>query len=204
MKTADDMVGYLTEAKLGVLLEDSFKASFIHNKCFIGKTRPDYRNDELKLIVEFDGWQHYTKASQVLADQEKDKAEMSLGYNVIRWPWFVQWSSETVKHFLGIDVIVKQVYPHGFNDKTCVLPADFCELGIKKFKKDLASLDGNVKDCIVSSLIAKAETAKHGIAEVLPPQLASLVDEKLHMHSIKAYYAQDSLECFSVAGLKPI
>lgn len=30
--------------------------------------RPDYRNDDMKLIVEFDGIQHYTKLDTILKD----------------------------------------------------------------------------------------------------------------------------------------
>ena len=35
-------------------------------------TRPDYRNDELMLIVEFDGEKHYTDPNVIYRDEQKD------------------------------------------------------------------------------------------------------------------------------------
>ena len=78
------MTEYLTEDSLGKNLEQIFDTHFVHDKTFIGKFRPDYRNDDLKLIVEFDGWQHYTSAINILRDYKKDKLEQDAGYKVIR------------------------------------------------------------------------------------------------------------------------
>ena len=37
------------------------------------KNRPDYRSEKLKMIIEFDGWQHYQKLDQIQKDYENQK-----------------------------------------------------------------------------------------------------------------------------------
>ena len=61
-------------------LEDYLKIIFpeiddwIHNKALglvnatLYKSRPDYRSEKLKLIIEFDGLQHYTKPNIIEKD----------------------------------------------------------------------------------------------------------------------------------------
>ena len=52
---------------------------WIRNKTIPNSTRrfrPDFRNDELKLIIEFNGYQHYTKSKEIIND--KNKKELSL------------------------------------------------------------------------------------------------------------------------------
>ena len=41
---------YLTEESLGYHLKKIYNADFIHNKPFIGRFKPDYRNDDLKIL----------------------------------------------------------------------------------------------------------------------------------------------------------
>lgn len=128
---------YLTEDLLSSSLQQIIPGQWIHDKKFIGRTRPDFRNDAVKLIVEFDGSTHYTSAKRIVADKAKDFAESQAGYKVVRIPYFVQLSAQTIKLLFSIDVKWTQTYQHGFIDKNCILPADFCELGISKFKADL-------------------------------------------------------------------
>ena len=148
---AKQLPTYLTESSLGDFLKTALpNGEWIHDKAFITKTRPDYRNDKLKLIVEFDGYLHYTSAKRIVADFAKDELYEKNGYSVIRIPYFVQLSNAVIKHLFKIDINIEQVYPHGFIDKTCILPADFCELGIVKFKDNLRSFNYLLEDIIVS------------------------------------------------------
>lgn len=76
---------YLTEALLGEFLNEAYSSEWIHDKQFVeGRVRPNYRNDTEHLIVEFDGYLHYTKAIQVIRDKEKDILYKNYGYNVVR------------------------------------------------------------------------------------------------------------------------
>lgn len=141
---------YLTEDLLGNVLQKIIPRRWIHDKKFIGRTRPDFRNDVAKLIVEFDGSTHYTSAKRIVADKAKDSAEAQAGYKVVRIPYFVQLSAQTIKLLFSIDVKWEQTYQHGFIDKSCVLPADFCELGISKFKADLKRFSPFKKEILES------------------------------------------------------
>ena len=120
------------------------------------KSRPDYKSDQLKLIIEFDGYQHYTSAKRILADIKNDNFYIQNGFNVIRIPYFVQMSSIVIKNLFNVDIDIKQVYPHGFisNKSTMIYPADFCYLGLLKFQNDLKKFSYIQKD-IIKSIIEK-------------------------------------------------
>lgn len=168
------MPEYLTESNLGLILNELFPNNdFIHDKAVPDSTnkrlRPDYRSDEMKIILEFDGDSHYCKAQRIKTDIFKDKDYISLGYTVFRIPYFIQMSSELIKMIFDIDITYKQKYPNGFIDKKAVLPADFCELGIELFKKDLGKFS-YCKDEIIDSLNIKIQE-KSDIELVVPLSL---------------------------------
>lgn len=103
----------------------------------LGNFRPDYVNYTKKLVVEFDGYQHYTQSKVILSDSSKTKLLTDAGYKVVRWPYFVQLDSRSVYEYFGLDLDIEQKYPHGFIDSKCVLPADFCIAGHHRFLNDL-------------------------------------------------------------------
>jgi len=166
----------LTESNLGGYLNRIYGREWIHDKRFITLKRPDYRNDDLKLIVEFDGPKHFTSSERIVQDLERDKFYLENGYNTIRIPMYIQMSKDVVKNLFGIEMEIEQEYPHGFisDASTMVYPSDFCELGIEKFKYDLDFRFKYIKDDILDSL--KDKISKRGdIRLVLPPSLFYLV-----------------------------
>jgi hypothetical protein len=165
---------YLTEKLLGNYLQELFKnEEIIHNKGF-NKTRfkPDYCLPKKKLIIEFNGYQHYTSMKTMINDQKKYQIYVECGYRLITIPYFVQWSSELIRFEFGLKKKVKQTYPHGFIDKQCLLPRDFNEGGIKRFQEDLNHFS-YLKDEIISSLKIKIKDL--GIDLVLPKSLIDLI-----------------------------
>jgi hypothetical protein len=163
---------YLTETKLGEYLKILYpKDEFIRNKCVPNsnsKYRPDYRNDNLKLIVEFDGYSHYTSSKTILSDIKKDRIFKSMGYNIIRIPYFIQISNGVTLYLFGkTSKKINQIYPHGFIDHKCIMPADFCELGLEKFKEDLENFFF-IKNDILKSLENKINECGE-ILKILPP-----------------------------------
>lgn len=155
---------YLTESTLGTFLQLNpyfydQGCEWIYDKSVPGsniKNRPDYRCEKLKLIVEFDGYLHYSQMKSILNDYKKDEVYKKLGYKVIRIPYFVQLEPRTIKQLFGFDNDYPQDYPHGFIDDKALLPCDFCEEGIRKFVKDLNKFDV-IYDDIVDSLKAKVK-----------------------------------------------
>lgn len=96
------------------------------------RKRPDYRSEKLKLIIEFDGIQHYQSPEQIIKDAENTKLYMSLGYTVVRIPYFIQLTNEAVEILFN-----KKVKRKLFNvkypslDETCG-PAVLCPAGIQR------------------------------------------------------------------------
>ena len=77
---------------------------WIHDRIIEGskrKIRPDYRSEKLKLIIEFDGLQHYQKPDQIQKDYENQKFYENLGYTVVRIPYFIQLTNQVVKQMFG-------------------------------------------------------------------------------------------------------
>jgi hypothetical protein len=78
-------------------------------------------------------------------------------------------NNKLLEHIFGAGhcLSYKQVYPHGFIDKKAVLPADFCELGVEQFQKDL-ELYSFFRNDIINSLHDKF--AELGNADLVLPR----------------------------------
>lgn len=125
-----------------------------------------------KVAVEFDGDEHYRHSLKIKVDREKDALARDGGYRVVRIPYWVQLTTETVKYYFGIEANIIQDFPHGFIT-TKVFPASYCEMGIERFRRELDALPSAIRGAVVKSLRARA--AEHGIAFVLPAGLLSLI-----------------------------
>jgi hypothetical protein len=133
-------------------LEDYLKVIFpkiddwVHDKAIEGlsvngkkcKIRPDYRSEKLKLIIEFDGIQHYTKPDIIEKDKNNNKIYSGLGYKVVRIPYFIQLSNKAVKTLFGVDLEEDL-----FNEKIPSLgikgqntPAYLCPAGLKRMAEE--------------------------------------------------------------------
>ena len=108
----------------------------------ISKFRPDFRIETLKMIIEFDGLPHYQKPDIILNDILKNKIYKENGYKVIRIPYFIQLTKESVKTLFGIDLdidlfdlsLVNKNMSLGIHSRAT--PAYLCPLGIKRMAED--------------------------------------------------------------------
>jgi hypothetical protein len=144
-------------------LEDYLRVIFpevddwIHDKTLgvviDGKTcrsRPDYRSESLKLIIEFDGIQHYTKPDIIQNDVRNIATYQSLGYKVVRIPYFIQLSNAAVKTMFGVNVSEK-LFDEGFPSLGIGpgSPAYLCPAGLERmaqdFKKFPSQYETNLK-----------------------------------------------------------
>lgn len=148
---------YLTEALLGHFLHDRVDREVIANRPVPGSGRrlqPDYRCDRLRLIVEFDGDAHYRSTKTIIGDADRDSLFTSLGYGVVRIPYFVQLTTPVIADLFG-DLARDHSdfldFSHGFIASTVIMPADFCELGLARFEADLRRFD-YIRDDILESL----------------------------------------------------
>ena len=123
-------------------------------------------------VVEFDGDQHYWDSLKIKVDAEKDAVANTLGYSVVRVPYWVQLTTETAKHYFGFNTKISQDFPHGFIT-TKIFPASFSEMGVSRFAKELSALPKNTKNAVISSLRDRAQD--HGVEYVLPSTLHHLL-----------------------------
>lgn len=153
---------YLTEASLGRFLRERLDRDVIADSVIPGlgrRFRPDYRSERHRLVVEFDGDQHYRSAGHVLRDQERDGVLRAAGYSVVRIPYFVQLDAMTIGQLFGslvTDQSAFKSFSHGFVAEKVVMPADFCELGVQRFVADLQRFAAVAKDIAASLRAAEA------------------------------------------------
>lgn len=169
----------LNEDKLSGILNLLYpNIEFIRDKIVLNsgiRNRPDYRSEKLKLIVEYDGPNHYCNSRTILNDEIKDAVFISMGYKIIRIPYFTEIPDSLIEYQFDVqNVQLNWKYPSGFINDSVVLPADFCELGIERFKADLETL-WYLKEEIINSLKNKIQQ-KGDIRLVLPKSLFYLLD----------------------------
>lgn len=154
------ITGYITQQKLSDFFKLNIipKENWLGEEIKIGKYRYDfgYIYNSVKWLVEFDGYQHYTDALQIRRDEIKTKLANDNGFVLIRFPYWLQLTTQTLKLFFNIDGEVIQNYPHGFIDKKAVLSASFCELGIERFLDELKTLPSNIQEDVYISLHKKS------------------------------------------------
>ena len=171
------MKEYLTEEGLANVLKEIFPSEdFIHDRIVLNsniKSRPDYLCENLKLIVEFDGDQHYRNVAKIKNELKKNQTYSRMGYSIVRIPYFIQISSIVIENLFKKKFSYRQKFPHGFISKSVILTCDFCEVGIKKFENDLEKFSF-IKSDIIKSLKDKFLEIRD-IELVVPPSLEYLL-----------------------------
>lgn len=122
---------------------------------------PDFRSDELMMIIEIDGsggryQKHFVEVEQCERDDENIAFYKSLGYKVVAIPMYLQLDREMIKYFFDIDYKGEPLYPasseHGFLHPRIALPAKFCKRGIDRFKKEMESIPASVREKVIDTL----------------------------------------------------
>jgi Protein of unknown function (DUF559) len=130
---------------------------WIHDKALgkinedVYRSRPDYRSEKLKMIIEFDGLQHYTNPDIIEKDIKTTDLYNKLGYKVIRIPYFIQLTKKAVKTLFCIDLsnelFNEEIPSLGLQGRNT--PAYLCPAGIKRmameFRKFPEQYDTNLK-----------------------------------------------------------
>ena len=104
------------------------------------RARPDYRSENLKMIVEFDGVQHYTSPERIRRDAANTDKYKRLGYKVVRIPYFIQLTNAVVKKLFGRDVKDPLFDPkYASLSAANGSPAWLCPSGLERMAKELKS-----------------------------------------------------------------
>ena len=129
------------EEYLDVIFPEIKRSEWVHDKCISGsgkRCRPDYRCEKIKLIIEFDGLQHYQQPDKILKDIENQIFYEGLGYTVVRIPYFIQLTNSVVKKMFGRDVTTNLFDPNipsmGENRRNS--PAYCCYAGLERMVKE--------------------------------------------------------------------
>lgn len=115
---------------------------WVHDKAFSSeiRTRPDYRSDALKLIIEFDGLPHYMNPDIIRKDRDSTKIYELAGYTVIRIPLFIQLTSEVISRLFNKTVSPDLVFPENnivsFSAKSRFTPAYIPMAGLYRMAED--------------------------------------------------------------------
>ena len=121
---------------------------WVHNKqtgLYAGnkksKLRPDYRSEELRLIVEFDGFQHFTDPRKVISDVFSSEFYRNSGYKVVRIPYFVQLTKKAIKELFAVEDVDVHSKKRSLFVSYLNTPAFVCSSGLERMRKDLVSID---------------------------------------------------------------
>ena len=173
---------HLTEALLGEFLMERANMPFTKVRLLIEGSviLPDYCNEAHKVIVEFDGYQHYSDPEIVLRDRVKDRVLHWHGYRVIRVPYFVQLDATVIS--LLFDGVVENkegwnTYPHGFVNGKALLPTAFCPLGLQRYKSEVKGVFSSIEEDILNSLRERSrdmEEKKRGADGIVDRELSRL------------------------------
>ena len=157
-------------------LEDYLKLIFpktedwIHDKA-LGKIndtnckcRPDYRSEELKLIIEFDGLPHYTNPDIIEKDLKNTELYTSFGYKVVRIPYFIQLTNKAVKTLFDVEVL-ENLFDESISSlgiKGRNTPAYLCIAGITRMAVEFKKFPEQYKTNI-DSLKKQNDSFKSGV-----------------------------------------
>lgn len=151
---------YLIEEKLYPILNSIYgNENVVRQYRLENKKIVDYMcsSDNKNVVVEFDGWQHYTQQKVIQRDSDVDTLLASKGIEIIHVPYWLQ--IETVLPVLfGIDNFDKSTvcgifndYKNGFNDSKCIHPHDYNINGWKRFINELNRLPIDIRNGVIST-----------------------------------------------------
>ncbi len=102
------------------------------------RKRPDYRSETLRIIIEFDGLQHYTNPDVILNDIECTKLYNDFGYKVVRIPYFIQLTNKAIKTMFDVEVS-EELFDDNISSLSAVgrnSPAYLCPAGVKRMAEE--------------------------------------------------------------------
>jgi hypothetical protein len=168
--------GYLTQSKLSETIKSIVGESWLGDEIRVPGFRyrwdMAFRRPSGAAVVEYDGDAHYRDTIKMKTDAEKEAIAKELGYVTIRFPYWIQLDSITLKHFFQLEAQVETDFPHGFVT-TRIFPASFCEMGVQRFSTELESLPTIVRAAVLDSLRDRA--TDFGIDYVMPLSLRHLI-----------------------------
>lgn len=114
---------------------------WIHDKTFPGmRTRPDYRNDTFKLVVEFDGLPHFQSKTNVDKDFEKTRKYADAGYTVVRIPLYINLTTDVINNLFNTNLQQSFFTANVSLFNANFQPNCFCMAGLKRMAEDYLNI----------------------------------------------------------------
>jgi uncharacterized protein (DUF433 family) len=167
--------GFLTETKLAEIISALAPTGFVPQFKLDGfNYRWDFKYETRseRVLVEYDGDEHYRNTTVIRVDRAKGKLAVERGFRTFSFPYWLQLDAFTLKHFFGFYAHIVQDFPHGFIT-TKLFPASFCELGVERFREEFSRLPSQLQQAVVKSLRERAD--KYGLEYVLPTKLRAML-----------------------------
>jgi len=160
--------GYLLEKKLSEEVEAFAKCQnyvFLGNQIRLDGNRRwpfdcGIKINDRKILFEFDGDRHYTDGLVFYRDIQKTVLAKSEGFEVIRFPFWIQLNTETLSYYLNMKISNHEIvttFPHGFIADKATLPSSFCVKGYQRFVQEFESLPSNIICSVLASLKYQSE-----------------------------------------------
>ena len=144
------------------------------------RVRPDAFSRSLRIIVEFDGIDHYAKPLRIHKDRERDEEFKSLSIDVVRIPYWIQLSKDNVNYlfskleFSGAKVCMEHemcelkysFFDDGHTDfGLSISPAAMCPLGFERFCNEVVGYPSQTQEILEEdlSLVSDACMEKYHI-----------------------------------------
>lgn len=159
---------------------------------------------KIVLLIEFDGYTHYTSEKQIDKDLEiglgtSEWAKLPQYTDTIffglRIPYFVQLNQIMTSTWFNTNNDFSDGYPQGFIDKNCYLPECFSANGERRFMQDINNLPSSVAKCIYNSIFNRIEQ-QHKINYVIRRELflkltRYLFPQEYNVYQIAKYLSPD-------------
>lgn len=102
------------------------------------RIRPGCRSESLRLIVELDDVRHYQDPAVIQRDEEVSTIYESMGYKVVRIPYFIQLTNSAVETLFGVRVKTPLFDPScpSLRGPGKGAPARLCPAGIARMAAD--------------------------------------------------------------------
>lgn len=123
-------------------------------------TIPDYRIPSENLIIEFQGYRHFTDCRIAYKDIVKRDIMKKHEINFVEIPYFVQLTKNVI-NFIFKDIKINicdlsENYPHGFIHPKAEIVGNYCLFGLKIFNKIIDEFPIEVKENCFESLEIRA------------------------------------------------
>ena len=162
---------YLTEELLGKFLIERFINEKIYKQYKIDKFKVDYFLESTNLVVEFNGYRHYSETKNIERDNKVLNSCKLKNINIIFIPYFVQLDSTIIKYYFEQYGILNfdnfNSYPHGFIDNKAMRPIDYCFKGLVRYFSELQKLPLVVSNQIKNTDELKDKKLEHFLQDYI-------------------------------------